>query len=125
MQNAQQTDIVQAGNTAQVMNVVLQMNVILTVTVRVINANVTLEAANMTQTTVLLTVTVQDLIKNVALGVAETKENTQDRAACFWVCHVRSSLGTGSTAAFKFPPIKPFGFDNIRFLFVLSQNKLK
>ena len=27
-----------------------------------------------------------------------------------------SSFGTGSNAAFKFPPIKPFGFDNIRFV---------
>ena len=27
-----------------------------------------------------------------------------------------SSFGTGSNVAFKFPPIKPFGFDNIRFV---------
>ena len=71
MQNAQQISIVQVENTAQVIHVLLQMNVILTAIVRDINENVILEVANMTQTNVILTATVQDLIKNVDLEVAK------------------------------------------------------
>jgi hypothetical protein len=80
VQNAQQISIVQVENTAQVIHVLLQMNVILTTTVRDINKNVILEVANMTQTNVILTATVQDLIKNVDLEVAKgIGVKTQDR----------------------------------------------
>ena len=80
MRSAQQINIAQVENTAQVINVLLQMNAILTATVWGINANVALEVADMTQTNVVLTVNVLDLIKNVDLEVVkEIGVKTQDQ----------------------------------------------